>query len=354
MEKFTILKQLCDLDAVAGHEDEVRKFMKDHMEKMKYEIIQDKLGGIFAYKPSKKSNAPTIMIAAHMDEVGFIVTGHTKHGLLKIHPLGGFWSQVLLTMRVSVTNCNGKKYSGTISSIAPHLLTPESASKPFDIKNMQVDCGFYDEDDAKKHIEIGSIVTPEANFKQLNENRYISKAFDDRFGCALALDLLHTLKDVELDVNLYIGANVQEEVGLRGAAVSAQMINPDVFIAVDSSPARDTDGDISEFGRLGEGFLIRHIDRGFIHNRAFKDYMCDLADKKNIKYQDYHSPGGTDAAMVHTRNEGILSTVVGIAARNIHTHSSIIDIRDYDSAKAIVLEIVNNIDYNIIKEVRDA
>lgn len=354
MDKLILLEELCNLDAIAGHESEVRCYMEKHMKRMNYEIVQDKLGSIYAYKPSKKENAPTIMIAAHMDEVGFMVTGYTKHGLLKIHPLGGFWSQVLLTMRVSVTNTNGVKFNGTVSSIAPHLLTPESAKVPFEIKDMEIDCGFYDEDDAKKHIEIGSIVTPEANFKKLNENRYMSKAFDDRFGCALAIDILETIKDKDLDVNLYIGANVQEEVGLRGAATASNMIKPDVFIAVDSSPARDTAGDMSEMGRIGEGFLVRHIDRGFIHNKAFRKYICNLADKNDIKYQDYQSPGGTDAAMVHTQNDGILSTVIGIAARNIHTHSSIIDIRDYEYAKSIVLEIIDNIDHTIIKEVCDA
>ncbi len=351
MDKIKTLETLCNFDAIAGHEDEVRNYLKENFEKLNYKIVYDKLGSIFAYKPSKKQDAPTIMIAGHMDEVGFIVTGHTKHGLLKIHPLGGFWSQVLLTMRVTVTNTDGAKYHGVVSSSAPHLLTPEAAKVPFPLKDMEIDCGFEDEEDAKAHIEIGSIVTPDKNFKKLNDNRYLSKAFDNRFGCCMALDLLNEFKDLELDVNLYIGATVQEESGLRGATTSANMIMPDVFIAVDASPARDTAGEMNEFGRLGKGFLMRHIDRGFIHNPNFRRYICNLSDKNNIAYQDYHSPGGTDAVAVHVSNHGVLSTVVGIPSRNIHSASSIMDIRDYDSAKEIILSLVNDITNEKLKEI---
>lgn len=343
MDKLKTLEELCNLDAVAGFEDEVRTYLRAKMEEMNYEIVQDKLGSIFAYKPSKKADAPTVMIAGHMDEVGFMVTGYTKHGLLKIHPLGGFWSQVLMTMRVTVTNTDNTKYNGVVSSIAPHLLTPEAAKTPFEVKDMEIDCGFEDEEDAKRHIEIGAMVTPEKNFKQLNENRFLSKAFDNRFGCCIALDILNEVKNTDLDVNLYIGATVQEETGLRGATTSANMIKPDVFIAVDSSPARDTAGDMSEMGRLGKGFLVRHIDRVFVHNPNFRRYITELSNKNDISYQDYHSPGGTDAGAVHISNSGVLSTTVGIASRNIHTASSIMDIRDYDNAKKIVMSIINDI-----------
>ncbi len=343
MEKIKTLEELCNLEAVAGFEDEVRNYLRNKMEEMNYEIVQDKLGSIFAHKPSKKENAPTVMIAGHMDEVGFMVVGYTKHGLLKIHPLGGFWSQVLMTMRVSVTNLDGTKFNGVVSSIAPHLLTPESAKKPFELKDMEIDCGFEDEEDAKKHVEIGAMVTPEKNFKKLNENRYMSKAFDNRFGCCMALDLLNELKDKELDVNLYIGATVQEETGLRGATTSANMIKPDLFIAVDASPARDTAGDMSEMGRLGKGFLVRHIDRVLVLNPNFRRYITELSSKNDISYQDYHSPGGTDAGAVHISNNGVLSTTIGIPARNIHTASSIMDIRDYDSAKSIIVKMIDDI-----------
>ncbi|MFV0425326.1 MAG: M42 family metallopeptidase [Bacilli bacterium] len=351
MKNIKILQDLCNLDAIAGYEDEVRHYMKTHMKAMNYEIIQDKLGSIFAYKPSKKENAPTIMIAGHMDEVGFIVTGYTKHGLLKIHPLGGFWSQVLLTMRVTVTNSKKEKYHGVVSTIAPHLLTPELRNVPYDIKNMEIDCGFIDEDDARQHVEIGAMVTPEKNFKKLSDNRYISKAFDNRYGCAMALDILCEIKNLELDVNLYIGATVQEETGLRGATTSANMIKPDIFIAVDASPARDTAGAVDELGRLGNGFLVRHFDRTYIHNRNFKNYILNLSDQNSVAYQDYFSPGGTDAGAVHISNNGVISTIFGIPARNIHTSSSIMDMRDYDSAKEIIMLVLNDLNKEKLKEI---
>ncbi|MFV0499667.1 MAG: M42 family metallopeptidase [Bacilli bacterium] len=351
MDKIKRLQTLCDLDAVAGHESEVRNYMKASMQEMNYEIIQDKLGSIFAYKPSKNPNAPTVMIAGHMDEVGFIVTGYTKHGLLKIHPLGGFWSQVLLTMRVTVTNTKGDKYHGVVSTIAPHLLTPELRKVPFELAKMEVDCGFIDDEDAKNKVSIGSIITPEKNFKQLGNHRFISKAFDNRYGCAMTLDILETIQSKEFDVNLYIGATVQEETGLKGAITSANMIKPDIFIAVDASPARDTAGDTNELGRLGMGYLVRHFDRTFIHNSSFKKYISNLANKHNILSQDYFSPGGTDAGAVHVSNDGVISTIIGIPSRNIHTSSSIIDIRDYDQAKKIIVEIINDINTQKLQEI---
>ncbi len=354
MNRVDLLKELTTLDGAPGYEREVRDYMRQSMTKLGFEVIQDGLGSIFAVKKSKKSNAPKVMFAGHMDEVAFMITGYTKHGLLKFVPLGGWWNQTMLAQRVTVTNCNGKKLPGVISSIAPHLLTPELLKKPFEIKSMMIDCGFENDEEAKKYVEIGAFATPRVEFEELGENRLLSKAFDNRYGCAIALEILSELKDVELDVDLYIGATVQEETGLRGAKTAANLIKPDFFIAVDSSPARDTSGDMEELGRLGKGFLVRIHDRTMILNQNVKNFAIENAKSVNADYQYYTSPGGTDAGAVHISNEGVLSIVLGIPARNIHTHSSIMDLRDYDSAFKTAISMLKNLNEEKIKELKDA
>ncbi len=354
MNRVKLLKELTLLDAAPGYEREVRNYMRKAMEKSGCEIIQDGLGSIFAVKKSKTKNAPKVMFAGHMDEVAFMITGYTKHGLLKFVPLGGWWNQTMLAQRVTITNANGKKLPGVISSIAPHLLTPELLKKPFEIKSMMIDCGFEDEADAKKHVEIGAFVTPRVEFEELGKHRLLSKAFDNRYGCAIALEILNELKDVELDVDLYIGATVQEETGLRGATTAANLINPDFFIAVDSSPARDTSGDMEELGRLGKGFLVRIHDRTMILNQNVKNFAIENAQAVKANYQFYTSPGGTDAGAVHISNQGVLSIVLGIPSRNIHTHSSIMDLRDYDAAYKTAISMLKNLNAKQIEELKNA
>lgn len=353
MNRVNLLKDLTLLDAAPGYEREVRNYMRKEMEKSGLEIIQDGLGSIFAVKKSKKENAPKVMLAGHMDEVAFMITGHTKHGLLKFHTLGGWWNQTMLAQRVIVTTSTGKKISGVISSIAPHLLTPELLKKPFEISTMLIDCGFEDEEEAKSQVEIGDFATPDAAFVQLNENRLLAKAFDNRYGCAIVLEILNELKDVELDVDLYLGATVQEETGLRGATTASNLIKPDFFIAFDASPARDTSGDMNELGRLGKGFLVRIHDRTMILNPNVRDYAIKHADLQNAPYQYFTSPGGTDAGSVHISNDGVLSIVLGIPARNIHTHSSIMDLRDYDAAYKTAISMIKDLNSEIIKGLKN-
>ncbi len=354
MDKIKLLNELTMLDAVPSNEKAVRDYMCNKFKELGFDYIQDGLGSVFAIKKSKQENAPKVMFAGHMDEVGFMITGITKHGLLQFQTLGGWWSQTMLAQRVKVTNSDGSSFTGVISSLAPHLLTPELLKQPFAIDKMLIDCGFEDEKDAKKHVEIGAFAAPVSNFEQLNENRLLGKAFDNRYGCALALDILSTLKDVELDVDLYIGATVQEESGLKGATTSANLIKPDFFIAADASPARDTSGDMNEHGRLGKGFLVRIHDRTMILGPNVRDYVIDIAKKIEAPYQYYTSPGGTDAGAVHISNSGVLSVVLGIPARNIHSHSSIMDVRDYDAAKKTAIAIIKDLNNNKIEEIKNA
>lgn len=180
----------------------------------------------------------------------------------------------------------------------------------------------------------------------------MAKAWDNRYGCGLAIELLKELKDEKLPNTLYSGANVMEEVGLRGAKVSANLIKPDLFFALDASPANDTSGDKTQFGQLGKGPLLRILDRTMITHRGMREYILDTAESNNIPYQYFVSPGGTDAGNVHISNDGVPSSVIGICSRYIHTHASIIHTDDLDAAKELIVKLVKNADRTTLETIR--
>ena len=181
-----------------------------------------------------------------------------------------------------------------------------------------------------------------------NGKRILGKAWDNRYGVTAVLEALHDLKDTKLPNNLIAGANVQEEVGLRGTKGAVRKFNPDVFFAVDCSPADDVYGNSDSFGKLGEGTLIRIQDPGFIMSKEVREFMLDIAETHNIPYQYFVSKGGTDAGAAHVMNNGIPSAVIGMCARYIHTHQTVFHIDDYEAALEMVKQVILNLDQSTI------
>ncbi|MDV2581261.1 M42 family metallopeptidase [Alkalibacillus haloalkaliphilus] len=349
-ETKDLFKTLTELPGAPGHEHEVRRFMRQELEKYSDEVVQDKLGGVFGVRHGE---GPKVMVAGHMDEVGFMVTQVTKNGMLRFQTLGGWWNQVMLAQRVQVMTDNGP-IVGVIGSIPPHNLTPEQRKKPMEIKNMLIDIGADDEEDVKRiGVKPGQPIIPVCPFTEMaNEKKIMAKAWDNRYGCGLSVELLKELQGEKLSHTLYSGATVQEEVGLRGAQVAANMIDPDIFFALDASPANDMEGDENEFGQLGKGALLRIFDRSMITHRGMRDFILDTAETHDIPYQYFISQGGTDAGRVHTSNDGVPSAVVGICSRYIHTSSSIINIDDYAAAKELLTKLVKSVDQSTVDSIR--
>jgi len=258
-ETREMFKTLTELPGAPGNEHAVRKFMRQELEKYSDRLIQDNLGSVFGVKEGQE-DGPRIMVAGHMDEVGFMVTQITDNGMLRFQPLGGWWNQVMLATRVDVIT-NEKTIPGVIGSIPPHLLSEELRSKPMEIKNMLIDIGADSKDDALTlGIRPGQQIVPFSPFTPMaNDKKMMAKAWDNRYGCGLAIELLKELKDEKLPNQLFSGATVMEEVGLRGAQTAATMIQPDLFFALDASPANDATGDKNEFGQLGNGTFIAYI-----------------------------------------------------------------------------------------------
>ncbi|MCP8617158.1 M42 family metallopeptidase [Salirhabdus salicampi] len=349
-DTLNLFRTLTELPGAPGNEHAVRQFMKSELEKYSDDIIQDRLGGVFGVK---KGNGPKVMVAGHMDEVGFMVTQITKNGMLRFQTLGGWWSQVLLAQRVQIITDNGP-VTGVIGSIPPHNLTEEQRKKPMEMKNMLIDIGADDKEDAERiGIKPGQQIVPICPFTPMaNEKKIMAKAWDNRYGCGLSIELLKELQGETLPNELISGATVQEEVGLRGAQTAANMIQPDIFYALDASPANDMTGDEKEFGHLGKGALIRILDRSMVTHRGIRDFVLDTAESKNIPYQYFISQGGTDAGRVHIANEGVPSAVIGVCSRYIHTHASIVHVDDYAAAKELLVNLVRTTDANTVEQIR--
>ena len=352
MEK--LYRDLVDLPGAPSFEKAVRNYMRENLKPYVEEIIEDKLGSIFGII-NKGHKGPKVMLAGHMDEVGAIVTGIDKNGLISLTNLGGVHGNVFLSQHLDIITDDMEYIPGVTASKPPHLTRGSDAKpKPLLFKDLKLDIGA----DSKEHaielgVKIGQQVIPRNDYTATKDNKkFISKAWDDRFGCGMSLEIARDIKKENLDIELYVGATVQEEVGLRGAATAAGLVNPDVFIAVDCSPCADSfDGDEIS-GKLGEGFLLRFYDPSAIMHQGMKKFIVDAAEENGIKFQYYKSMGGTDAARVQLANDGVLVATIGMPARYIHSTTSMISIDDHAEVKKIVLTILEMLNQERVEEIK--
>ncbi|MFS1511955.1 M42 family metallopeptidase [Chengkuizengella sp. SCS-71B] len=350
-ETLELFKTLTEMPAAPGFEKDIRAYVRSELEKYTNEIIQDRLGSIFGVVRGNE-NGPRVMVAGHLDEVGFMVTKITDNGMIRFQPLGGWWSQVLLAQRVQIITQNGPVI-GVIGSTPPHLLNETQRTKPADINQMFIDVGADDRQDAENMgIHPGLQVVPICPLTVLsNPKKILAKAWDNRYGVGLAIELLKEVHNEQLPNILFTGATVQEEVGLRGAVTASNLVKPDIFYALDASPANDTTGDKSEFGQLGKGTLLRILDRSMVTHQGLKEFILDTAESNDIPYQYFISAGGTDAGNVHLNGIGVPSAVIGVCSRYIHTSSSILHVDDYEAAKELLIKLVKTTDQSTYEEI---
>ncbi len=348
-----LYRDLVDLPGAPSFEKEVKNYMKKHLEPYVEEILEDKLGSIFGV--INKNGGPKVMVAGHMDEVGAIVTGFDKNGLIKLHNLGGMHGNVFLSQHFDIIMDNGEKIPGVTASKPPHLMRGTD-EKPKDMKftDLLLDIGADSIEHAKElGVKIGQQVIPRNDYTVSKDGKKIfSKAWDDRFGCGMALEVAKEFANESLDVELITGANVQEEVGLRGAQTAANLVNPDVFIAIDCSPCADSFGGDEVSGKIGEGFLLRFYDPSAIMHQGMKKFIIEEAEKNNIKYQYYKSMGGTDAARVQLANSGVLVATIGMPTRYIHSTTSMINVEDYEEVKKMVYTVIRALSKEKIAEIK--
>lgn len=341
-----IYKDLFMIQATSGFEKPVRAYMKAEMEKYTdFDISTDKLGSIFAVKKAKDTKAPVVMVAGHMDEVGLMVVGITKFGMLKLQNIGGLNGEVFISQVLNVHTKNGV-IKGVIGALPPHLKQNQQTK----ISDLILDIGAQSKEEALNFgVALGDMVLFDNPFSYtFNNKRVISKAIDNRYGCGLALETIKAFSNKELPFTLVVGATVQEEVGLRGAETSTQKYNPDIFLALDASPVNDMTTD-DALGSLGEGFLLRLYDPRNVMHQGLLNYFVKLAKKHKINYQYFVSKGGTDAAKALDLNDGILATTIGLPARYIHSTAAMMDLSDLESAKKMLFRVLKDLTVDKIK-----
>ncbi len=332
---ISLLEKLCNAHGISGYEDEVRELIKSEIEDFADELKVDRMGNLVAVRNGDEKK---VMLAAHMDEIGFMVKHVEEKGFLRVTPIGGWFSQTVLNQRAFVHTKSGK-VAGVFGCKPPHIMKEDERKKVIKIEDMFIDVGAESREEVEEMgIEIGSPVTLDRELKKLGKNRVTGKAIDDRAGVAVLIDVF---KKVECDVTLYAVFTVQEEVGLKGARTSAFSINPDMAIAVDVCVATDFPGvNVSQEINLGKGPAITVVDasgRGLIAHRNVLRLLRETAEKNEIPYQLEVGEGGTtDATAIHLTREGIPSGVVSIPARYIHTPVEVIDLRDYENCVKLI------------------
>lgn len=348
---FTKIKEVTELDGIAGYEHNVRHYLREKMTPLVDRIETDGLGGIFGIRENSDKQAPKIMVAAHMDEVGFMVSDIKADGTMRVVEIGGWNPLVISSQRFTLYTRAGKSIPVISGSVPPHLLRGAGGANLPKVADIIFDAGFTNKEEAQAFgVTPGDIIVPVSEtILTANQKNIISKAWDNRYGVLMVTELLEQLNGKTLPNTLIAGANVQEEVGLRGAHVSTTAFDPDIFLAVDCSPAGDIYGDQ---GKIGDGTLIRFYDPGHVMLKDMRDFLLDTAEDAGIKYQFYTGKGGTDAGAAHLKNKGVPSTTIGVCARYIHSHQTLYAMDDFLEAQAYLQAIVQKLDKTTVDTIK--
>lgn len=322
-----LLQQLSELAAPSGYEDEVRKFILNELKSMGLQPFTDAIGNVLVSKGEGKTH---ILLTAHMDEIGLMISGIEKNGLLRIEEIGGIDNRFLISKTVLVGE---KKVPGVIGAKAIHLQEPEERNHAIKRKELYIDIGAKTKEDAEKYVQVSDYAIFDTPFME-KELVYAGKAFDDRLGCALLIDLLKN----DFNCSIHAAFTAQEEVGLRGAMIAAQRFDVDMAVVLEATAAHDTTGAKHLAAtRLHQGPVLTVMDSTTIASKELTDKIARLAEENNIPYQYRGSAkGGNDAGSIHIAKEGIPTAIVSVPCRYIHTPVSMIGKDDFDNAYKLV------------------
>lgn len=338
-ELFNNIKKLCDIPGISGREEQVAAEILAQATALGATANIDALGNIIAFKKGKKTPKNKIMLSAHMDEVGFIITSITDEGYLRFSTVGGINSKVILGRRIRIGE-NG--IPGVIGTKAIHQQTKEERGKAVELDSMLIDIGAKDKEDAEKHISIGDSATFEPDYIELGDNSILSKAIDDRAGCAILLEIMKQ----ELEYDVWFGFSVQEEIGLRGARVASYTIAPDIAIVVESTASGDVAGvkDEKRVTIIGDGAVVGFMDRSTIYDRGLYQLSFKLAKENGINIQTKMMiAGGNDAGAIHASGKGVRTIAVSIPSKYIHSAANMVDKCDVMATYEMALALTNEV-----------
>ncbi|WP_306569082.1 M42 family metallopeptidase [Faecalispora jeddahensis] len=333
MADITLLQRLCELHGISGRERQVADVILKEISPFVTTVQKDALGNIIAFKKGAKEPSVRLMLSAHMDEVGLIVTHIGENGLLKFAEVGGIDRRVLCAKPVLV----GGTVSGVIGAKPIHLLEREEKGKSVPVSDMYIDIGAKDKADAERYVSPGDFIAFDAGFHR-EHGTIISRALDDRAGCAILIDMIKE----ELAYDMTFVFCVQEEVGLRGSAVAAYTVDPQAAIVVETTTAGDIAGVEPErqVCHVGQGPVLSFMDRRTIYDKPYFDLAMKLAEEQKIPCQTKQAvAGGNDAGAIHTTRSGVRTIAVSIACRYLHGPASLIAEQDYHDTERLVREL---------------
>ncbi len=330
-----VLKRLTEARGVSGNENEVREIVIELASKTGAEVSVDRMGNVIARKLGK-AGAKKIMLAAHMDEVGFIISSISENGMLKFQTIGSIDQRLLLSKRVLI----GKNaVPGVIGVKAIHLQQPDERNQVVKQKQMFIDIGAGSKEEAQKAVQLGDYASFDSSFIHFGDNKIKAKALDDRVGCSVLLEILKESYEFELIACF----TTQEEVGLRGATVAAYHLEPDMAVVLEGTTCADIP-DVPEHmmtTRMGRGPAISFMDNSSIANPKLFNQMVETAETHGIPYQIKENiAGGNDAGTIQTVRSGVATVVVSTPCRYIHSPSSMLDLEDYYNAIRLVKEFL--------------
>ncbi|MCX7715025.1 MAG: M42 family metallopeptidase [Clostridia bacterium] len=334
-----LLKKLCETNGVSGDEGRVRRLIMDEIKPFADEIIVDSIGNIIALKKGECSDKK-VMLSAHMDEIGFIIKGITDKGYLQFETVGGIDTRVIISKKVKIGE---KEVPGIIGMKAIHLQKKEERETVPEIKNLYIDIGAKNKEDAEKKVELGDYAAFDTGYQEFGNGKIKAKALDDRIGCMVLIEALkHKCK-----YDLYVCFLAQEEVGLRGAQIASYRIKPDIALVLESTTCSDVfRSKEHEYSTvLGQGVAVTFMDRSTIVERQYSKWLYDTAQKANIPVQYKKTTmGGNDAGAIHICGEGIKTGVLSVPCRYLHSPAGVVSKSDIKAMQDLTILFIDRIE----------
>ncbi len=346
-----------NLNGIPGHEEKVaQEYKKDLMQIGDFEIERDNLGSIAIIKRSKNPEAKVVTISAHMDEVGFVVTHIDSKGFIKMTPLGGWWSHVVLGQKFTITTRSGEEIVAVAGSKPPHVLPMEARKNTIPLDQLFLDLGATSREQVESWgIQYGDMITPyqDTAFQSRNEDIVIGKAHDNRISMVAGMEIMREIANDDLDVTVILIGTPQEEVGLRGAKTSAHKWTGDVSFAIDVTICNGMPGMEDRDVKMGAGAALGMFDRSVIANIKLLDSVREFAKNNNIKHaMDSLSGGGTDSGSIHLTKDGVVTMTISIPSRYFHSHNSMIDASDVEEVVKLISGYIKQLNEDKISSLK--
>ena len=344
----TMLARLADAPGACAFEDEVVAAAREYAAGLG-EIQEDFLRNLYIYRKENTGKKPVIMLDAHTDEVGFMIHSIKPNGTLRFLPLGSWNKESVPGTKVRVRNADGAYIPGIVASKPVHFQSAaEKAGGAVELEDMVIDVGAVSATDAVQNfgIRIGEPAVPDVTTCYDEKSGLIfGKAFDDRAGCAVLLEVLRRLEGVELPCDVVGVLSTQEEMGLRSARVTCNRVKPDAAIVLEGCPADDTFTEPYAIQTaLKKGPMFRHMDRSLVCAPRFQRYVLDLAREKDLSVQEsVRKGGGNNAAAVQTEGLGAPAVVAGVPVRYVHSANCVTSLYDLEATVQMVVEILKDL-----------